>query len=334
MHNPGVIRKYGGSCSPVTRIAEAPNSMNGYVNRRQGSKGERLTTGELAAFGTAACWTVTVMAFEAAGKRIGSLPVNILRLLLGLLFLTAWITVTGGRPLPTDASLHAWLWMGLSGLVGFVLGDLCLFRAFVLIGGRVTMIIYSLVPPMSALLGWLLLGEILPPGVWLAMAVTFAGVCMVILVKADGAMALAHPAKGLLLALAGSLGQALGLVISKHGMGSLGMFPATQIRILAATAAFLVIIPLMRKTGRVRAAVMNRKAMGIVLLGSFFGPFLGVSLSLAAIRGMEIGVAATIMSMVPVFILLPEVLFQKKRIRPLEVAGAFIAVGGIALLTL
>jgi drug/metabolite transporter (DMT)-like permease len=293
-----------------------------------------MSPGELAAFGTAACWTVTVMAFEAAGRRIGSLPVNILRLLLGLLFLTVWTTATGGRLLPTDAPLSTWLWMGLSGLVGFVLGDLCLFRAFVLIGGRVTMILYSLVPPMSALAGWLLLGENLPPVVWLAMAVTLAGVCMVILVKGDGRMVLAHPVRGILLALAGSLGQALGLVISKHGMGDLGMFQATQIRILAATAAFLILIPLLRQTGRIRGALRNRRAMGIVLLGSFFGPFLGVSLSLAAIRGMEIGVAATIMSMVPVFILLPEVLFLKKRIRPLEVVGAFIAVGGIALLTL
>jgi len=45
--------------------------------------------GELAAFGTAACWTVTVMTFELAGRRIGSIPVNVLRLFLGLFFLTA-----------------------------------------------------------------------------------------------------------------------------------------------------------------------------------------------------------------------------------------------------
>lgn len=293
-----------------------------------------MNPGELAAFGTAACWTVTVMAFEAAGRRVGSLPVNILRLLIGLLFLTAWTTLSGGALLPVDAPLRNWLWMGLSGLVGFVLGDLCLFRAFVLIGARATMIIYSLVPPMSALASRLFLGEVLPGGVWLAMTVSIAGVCMVILVRGEGRVVLAHPVRGILLALAGSAAQALGLVISKHGIGSLGMFEATQIRILAAVAVFLVLIPLLGRTGVVRRAVADRRALRIIVLGSFFGPFLGVSLSLAAVRGLDVGVAATIMSMVPVFILLPEALILGRRVRVLEAAGACIAVGGIALLTL
>lgn len=293
-----------------------------------------MSTGELAALGTAACWTVTVLAFEAAGRRVGSLPVNFLRLLLGLLFLTTWTTLSSGRPLPIDAPLRNWLWMGLSGLVGFVLADLCLFRAFVLIGARATMIIYSLVPPMSALAGGMLLGEVLPGRVWLAMSVSIAGICLVILVRGGGRVTLAHPVRGILLALAGALGQALGLVISKHGMGGLGMFAATQIRILAAAAAFLALIPLLRQTGRIRAALGDRKALRIVTLGSFFGPFLGVSLSLAAVRGLDVGAAATIMSMVPVFILLPEALLLHRRVRAPEIAGAVVAVCGIALLTI
>ncbi len=293
-------------------------------------------TGELAALGTALCWTVTVMAFEAAGRRIGSFHVNYLRLLVGLCFLTLYSTLFRGLPLPTDASQHVWLWMSLSGIVGFVIGDLCLFRAFVLIGSRVTMVIFALVPPMSALVSWAFLGEELSVRVWLAMAVTVAGICMVVLVRdgGRGRMRLSPPLGGMLLALAGAGGQALGFVLSKHGMGDYDRFAATQIRIIAASASFLLLIPLMGEGRRMLAAVRDRRAVWTLTLGAFFGPFLGVSLSLVAIGGTEVGVATTIMAMVPVFIILPEVLLLGRSVRPAEVLGALVAVGGIALLSL
>ncbi len=294
-------------------------------------------TGEIAALGTALCWTVTVMSFEAAGKRVGALPVNIIRLFGGLLFLSIYSTITRGIPLPLDASGSQWLGLGLSGIIGFVIGDICLFWAFILIGSRITMVIYALVPPVTAFAGWVLLGETLTPQQWLGLTITVTGICMVILIREKSRMKLAHPMKGILLAVGGTLCQAAGLVLSKHGLGGYDAFAATQIRIIAAIAAiaaFAVIVPAAGLTGRVKAAIQNGRAMGVISLGSFFGPFLGVSLSLVAVSLIEVGIASTIMSMVPVFIIFPEVAFMGKRLRPLEVAGAVVAVAGVALVSL
>ena len=291
-------------------------------------------TGELAALGTALCWTITVISFEAAGKRVGAFAVNIIRLFIGLLFLCLYSMVTRGVPLPLDATGHQWVWLGLSGIIGFVIGDLCLFRAFILIGGRITMVIFALVPPVTALAGWLLLNETLTPQQWLGVTLTVAGICMVILIREKSRMKLAHPVKGILLAAGGTLGQAAGLVLSKHGLGSYDAFAATQIRIIAAIAAFALIVPIAGFTQSIRAALKNTRAMGFTSLGAFFGPFLGVSLSLVAVSLIEVGVASTIMAMVPVFLIFPEVAFMKKRLRPLEVAGAVVAVAGVALVSL
>ncbi len=291
-------------------------------------------TGELAALGTALCWTITVISFEAAGKRVGALSVNIIRLFLGLLFLSLYSMITRGVPLPLDATGHQWFWLGLSGVTGFVIGDLFLFRAFILIGGRITMVIYALVPPVTALAGWLLLGETLTLKQWLGITLTVTGICMVILIKKKSRMKLAHPMKGILFAAGGTLGQAAGLVLSKHGLEGYDAFAATQIRIIAAIAAFALIVPIAGLTGSIKAALNNSRAMGLTSLGAFFGPFLGVSLSLVAVSLIEVGVASTIMAMVPVFIIFPEVLFMGKRLRPLEVAGAVVAVAGVALVSL
>ena len=114
--------------------------------------------GELFALLTALCWTVAAMSFEAAGKRVGSLAVNFIRLVLALLFHAIFSLLMRGSLFPLDAPAHAWLWLSLSGLVGFTIGDLLLFRALVVVGARVSMLMMALVPPITALIGWVALG--------------------------------------------------------------------------------------------------------------------------------------------------------------------------------
>src|SRR5512137_2628270 len=99
--------------------------------------------GEWAALLTAMFWTITALAFEAASRRIGSMPVNLLRLVVGFAFLSLFVFFYRGSLLPLHATPHAWLWLSLSGLVGFVFGDLCLFQAFVVIGARISMLLMA-----------------------------------------------------------------------------------------------------------------------------------------------------------------------------------------------
>jgi len=291
-------------------------------------------TGELAALGTALCWTVTALSFESASRRVGSLAVNIIRLAIALIPLSLYSWLHRGIVLPWDASGHAWFWLVASGLVGFTFGDLMLFRAFVVLGARLSMLVMSLVPPMTALLGWTIMGERLAGLEWLGMAITLVGVVYVVLERTrDSRGGLSRvPAKGILLALGGAFGQALGLVLSKKGMGDYDAFAATQIRVLAGLAGFTILFSFIGWWPRVLQALRDRRAVGQMSLGAFFGPFLGVSLSLVAVQHTRSGVAATIMSLVPVTILAPAVLLRKEHVSPRAVAGAVVAVIGCALL--
>jgi drug/metabolite transporter (DMT)-like permease len=294
--------------------------------------------GELAALGTAICWTICSLAFESAGRRIGSLVVNLIRLVMGMVLLSLFCWFSRGLALPSDASAHAWIWLGLSGLVGFTVGDLCLFRAFVIIDARLSMLLMALVPPFAAVLGWALLGESLSPPDLLGMALTMAGIAIVILQRSNGIgehqRTSSLPVTGLLLGLGGALGQATGLVLSKLGMGDYDAFAATQIRVIAGILGFAVLFTCIRWWPRVGAALGNRRAMVQTGAGAIFGPFLGVSLSLVAVKYTEAGVAATIMALVPVLIIPPAVLIFKERVSGQAVLGAVIAVAGSALLFL
>ena len=290
--------------------------------------------GEIAALATASCWVVAVMAFESAARRIGSLSLNLIRLLIALLLLTAFSTLTRGVPLPFDASPHAWFWLGLSGLVGFTLGDLCLFRAFVLLGGRLASLVMALVPLFTTLFGWLVLGELLTPTDLGGMLLVISGVAFVVLERtADANGARRHAsARGVALALGGALGQALGLVLSKHGMRDYDAFAATQIRVISGAAGFSVLFVFIGWWPRVRAALRNGPGLGLATLGACFGPFLGVGLSLVAVKYTQAGVAATLMALLPVLIIPPSVFIRRERVTLRAVVGAVAAVGGATLL--
>ncbi|MBN1112128.1 MAG: DMT family transporter [Bacteroidales bacterium] len=291
--------------------------------------------GELAALSTAFFWTFTAIAFESAGKKVGSLSVNLIRLIIGLLFLSVFTLFYRGFLLPIDASSEIWLWLLLSGLVGFVFGDLCLFQAYVLIGSRISMLFMSLAPPITAILGWIILGEKMSIMNIAGMAIVITGILLVVIRKNKSDNPTQHESTkkntiaGILLALGGASGQALGLVLSKKGMGDYNPFAATQIRIIAGVVGFAVVLTIFKRWSYFKSALKNRRAMTSITIGSFFGPFLGVSFSLIAIQYANTGVAATIMSIVPVLIIPFSIKIFKERVALKEIIGAIIAVTGV-----
>lgn len=297
--------------------------------------------GEFAALLTAFFWTITAIAFESAGKKVGSLSTNLIRLFMAFIFIGIYGLITRGSFIPFDASVHNWLWLSLSGLVGFVIGDLLLFEAYVVIGSRISMLIMSLTPPITAFIGWLIMGEVLTTKNLAGMTLTIIGIILVVVErkshklgeknKNNNRMKFSYPIAGILLAFGGAVGQGTGLVLSKFGMQNMDPFAATQIRVITGFTGFAILFIFLKRWKKVFEALRNKKAMSRVGVGAFFGPFLGVSFSLLAVKHTTTGVASTIMAIVPVLIIPPAVIFFKEKITMKEIIGSIIAVGGVAL---
>lgn len=292
--------------------------------------------GELAALATAMFWTITALSFEFASKRVGSLAVNMIRLTFAFILLGIFTLITRGMFLPLDATSFSWMWLALSGLIGLVLGDYFLFKSYTVISSRVSMLIMTTVPPMTALIGWLLLGEKMIPMHILGMFLTVGGIFLAIFSRPvdGGRIRLSYPAKGILFALVGAAGQAGGLVLSKYGMAGYNSFAASHIRLIAGMAGYAMLILFLGKGGLIRKAIKDGKGMRAIGLGSFFGPFLGISFSLLAVKYTETGIAATIMAIVPILIIPPSVWLFKEKVTWMEIAGAVISVGGVVLMFL
>jgi drug/metabolite transporter (DMT)-like permease len=242
-----------------------------------------------------------------------------------------------GLWLPTDAGRAAWFWLGLSGIIGFTIGDLALFRAFVLMGPRLTLLVLTLWPVLAAGIGWAVLHELLSAPALAGMALVVGGVAWVILERRPpDAPAGAHASvAGVLLALVSATCQAVGVVLSKIGMeGYPNALGSTQIRALAGLAGFVVLFTLLGAWPRGKAALRDGPGMAYASLGAVFGPFLGVWLAMVAIKNAEVGVASTIMATVPVLIIPPSILIYHERVSGRAVLGAVAAIAGVALLFL
>ena len=293
--------------------------------------------GEFAALLTTLFWTITALAFETASKRIGSMHVNLLRLGLAALFLSVFSYFYRGLFLPLDADIHTWTWLAVSGIVGFIIGDYCLFRAYVITGARVAMLMMTLAPIFAAISAWIMLGEVLSVKSILAMVITLGGIALVIFTRTEASSvkkskySMSYPLKGIILGIIAAAGQGVGIVLSKYGMRSYDPFAASHIRVLTGFVGFAILFFVLGKWKELPASFRDAKAMKWLVVGSIFGPFLGVSFSLMAVQHTNAGIAQTIMSLTPVLITPPAVFINKERVTGREIIGAIIAVTGVIL---
>ncbi len=284
---------------------------------------------------TAFLWTLSMLAWTLAGRRIGSIAVSFLRLIITLLFLIAYGGLIRHRWLPTDADGRTWLLLILSGVAGYLVSDLCAFRALLLIGPRRTLLLQSLSPPTAAIISWVFLGEVLSARHWLAMAVTLTGITWVVLERRERTEVEYSPRQlrlGVLLAVAAALAQATGMVLSRQGIGNFDAVAATLIRVLGALPGYLVFVTVLRRWPSIFAAMRQTRAMAIVFTGSLIGPLLGVVLCMIALRHCPAGVVTTIVSTMPVLILPCSILLFHEKVSLRAVAGAVLSVAGVALM--
>ena len=293
--------------------------------------------GEFAALGTALCWATGSNLFAAAGRRMGSVVLNRLRITVAAAFLCTALLVFRGSPWPTWASGSQIALLAASGLVGFAFGDTYYFRALVILGPGRAALLASLAPLFTLAIAWPLLGEAPGPLALLGVALTLGGI-FIVLRESERRE---HPHVegsafvGVVAGVLGALGQAVGFVISKLALRS-GLDPlsATVVRVTAAMLGIWGLAALRGEAAGSFVALRDRAAARFMVGGAFFGPFLGVTLSLYALQHIEAGVAASITACYPLPTFLISARFHGERITARSLVGALATVVGVVVLFL
>jgi drug/metabolite transporter (DMT)-like permease len=289
--------------------------------------------GETAALITAGLWAVTALVFDSAAQRIGGQLTNISRLTLSAILLLITIVIAGWfAPVPfTDVML-----LVISGWIGLLFGDGFLFKAFELIGVRISMLIMSLVPAVSALMAFIFLKENLSLTVIIGIVITLAGI-MFVVGEGNAKEKRELTFFGIFCAVMGAVGQAAGMLFAKAAFshGEINSFIASFTRIFSSVLLYLPFMVFAKKyIGPVKLFKTDRKSFYLALAGAILGPYCGMTLSLVAVKNTSVGIASTLMATTPVIMLPILHYYKKEKISLRGIIGALVAVAGVAILFL
>ncbi|MDO9000227.1 MAG: DMT family transporter [Bacteroidota bacterium] len=294
---------------------------------------------------TTICWSIGIFPFTEASKRFGTAALNQYRLFLGWLVISILILIfypISIAGLFITPQFNHYLFLGLSGIIGFTIGDFFSFNSFKILGPKLGSLYTTIAPGAALLAGFLILKqEINVIGIF-GIFITISGVIWLTLSKKDKKASekagFNRNPKGILFGVIGALCQGTGLVLSKLGLDcypdKLPTLHAVWIRLLFAfSAAFIISII----TGRMKAnsiTVFKNQNNGLpyMFLGTLFGPVLGVSFSLLAIQHLPVATAQTIFALLPIVVLPINYFYYKERITVQAIFACLIAVLGVFIL--
>lgn len=290
-----------------------------------------IIKGEFFALFTAVSWTFSSLTFGKISKEYDTQVANFLRVTIGTI-MVGFVCLFGSRHLflPTDVTWENLKIISLSGFIGMFLGDLFLFKAYNMIGARVTMLIMALSPIIVSIIDFLFLGVTLYPIQIFAILITCLGIILVIFKTEDKKISLGFSVKGLFYAFLATLGQSLGVILTKLGSTTYDSLATSQIRLGVAIFFFGALVLYEGKSKETIKMITSKKALSLLLIGTFFSVF-GIAALIEAFKSANASIASTISSTSPIIMIPCSILFYKEKIRKNEIIGAIISVVGLSI---
>lgn len=283
--------------------------------------------GESLALAAAFGWVGSSVFLERASKETGTLAVNLIRLVIAMLFLGVITYVKRGLVLPLDVTKESFKFLSISGLFGLFLGDFFLYKSYIKIGPRITLLVMTFSPIAVSILSFFILGEKIEEFKVLGMLLTIIGIAIVILKKKNDKE---FSKVGFIYALLAMLGESLGIVFTRLGSIDYDSFATIQVRTIPAILAFIVYISLKKEWSNIKEGILNKKGMIYIVLGTIVAT-LGVTALVEAMKYANVGIVSTLAATSPILIIPISIIFFKEKVSILEGIGALISFVGITI---
>jgi drug/metabolite transporter (DMT)-like permease len=225
----------------------------------------------------------------------------------------------------------------VSGVIGIALGDTAYFQSVQKLGARRALMLFTLAPPIAALIALVFLGERLDLITWVGILLTAGGVMWVVTENAQGGEKVQIKKEdlvpGILFGAFAALCQASGVVMTRSVLTNTALttLQSTIVRLAPALLALLAIIRFSgNRTDRLAAIMGDKKLMRLVFLSSFIGAYICLWLQQIAIENAPAGIAQTLLSTSPIFIL-PMMALRGEKVSLRAATGAAAAIFGITL---
>lgn len=289
--------------------------------------------GGLAALGSAFFFALAAMFFCRLGHAVSPAGINVGKGLISVALMAMVLLAQGAGAVGwRDGGLLA-----ISGLIGITIGDTVYFAALTRLGPRRTLVLDTLSPGIAVLLCVIFLAERPTPWQWVGMATTIVGVGWVMRERAEEAETEGGaPARdGLWYGILSVLCHVGGMMLSKLGLEP--QVPVLEASMIRQGVALVALVGWGLATRQLQgwvAPLAHPRQLRLLLPAAFLGTFVGIYLSLLGLKLIPAGVANTLTSTTPLFILPLTALSGGEKLTLRAVVGAMAAVGGVALLVL
>lgn len=283
--------------------------------------------GEGLALAAAFGWVGSSVFLERASKETGTLAVNLIRLIVAMFFLGIITYLKRGLVLPLDVTKESFKFLSISGLFGLFLGDFFLYKSYIKIGPRITLLVMTFTPIAVSILSFFTLGEKMEGFKILGVVLTIIGITVVILRKKNDKE---FSKVGFGYALLAMLGESLGIIFTRLGSIDYDSFATIQVRTIPAILAFIIYISLKKEWSNIKEGVINKKGMIYIVLGTVVAT-LGVTALVEAMKYANVAIVSTLAATSPILIIPISIIFFKEKVSILEGIGALVSFAGITI---
>ncbi|MBM30826.1 MAG: hypothetical protein CMD77_07940 [Gammaproteobacteria bacterium] len=236
----------------------------------------------------------------------------------------------------------------ISGIIGFGVGDYGLFRAYPILGSRLTMVMTQcLAAPFAASIEWLWMGETLSFGQVLAGTAILVGVALALAPSETTDVDRKHWKAGILWGLMSAFGQGFGAVLSRKALSLVeagvtvdGLSQAYQ-RVLGGLTVMAVLLLFRKMRLRNGATIRTEVALtpvtikllvALIVANTLCGPTLGVGAYQWALSSLPSGIVLSVVALSPLVIIPLAMKFEGERPTLRSIIGSVVAVAGVVVM--
>ncbi len=291
------------------------------------------TWGAICALVSALGWTLTGAAARALTPYLNALSINMLRSAIGGLLLILLVLARGGLVTLHGVSAAAWLYLAISVLTSFAIGDTAFFESTKTIGLARAMTVTMIYPLIASALGVWILGERITATAATGAVVTLAGLALIVSERAVRSPETEEwPGRGLGLALLAAAAWGVSPVLMKPALRDVVDPVSVQAVRLPFAALVLWATPWARGAGgQVRRHL--RTAGPLLLLISVLTAFSAITW-IVGLKYAGVTLTTVLSSTSPLFAIPIGVVAFGERVSARAIAGILTCLAGIALLSL
>lgn len=293
--------------------------------------------GQFLALVTASCWACNSVAYRYLGQRMDSSFLAHVRMWMAVPIIIVISLVANGH-FPQNVSTQTVIFLLLSGFFGYFVTDMLMFRSYVYLGSRESLVILNLAPVSSAIFSWFLFSEKLNPIQILAIFMTISGIVIMVLDESRRSGEKKDKDKvkiGIVLATLGAIFQSVSYILAKYALNDIDALSSNMLRNVGGLAAFIIYGLFFQRTFFSDLKVFkDKKLIYLLLLSVCIGPVAGMSCQMQAMNLAPVGIVTAISQVSPVLLLPIDKFVLKKKLSKASIAGTIISIAGVALLFL